>query len=75
MIVIRHAAAGSPLYLSRILPIVVFSSSNLPDDISRAYGLGANSYVVKPTDPERLERMVKALREWWTEFNLTGPTL
>ena len=54
---------------------MVFSSSNLQDDITRAYGLGANSYVVKPTDPERLERMVKALREWWTEFNLTGPTL
>jgi CheY-like chemotaxis protein len=57
------------------LPIVVFSSSNLPEDITRAYSLGANSYVVKPTDPERLERMVRALREWWTEFNLTGPTL
>jgi CheY-like chemotaxis protein len=56
------------------LPVVVFSSSNLHDDITRAYGLGANSYVVKPADPERLERMVKALREWWTEFNLTTPT-
>lgn len=57
------------------VPVVVFSSSNLPDDIARAYALGANSYVVKSTDPARLERMMKALREWWTEFNLTGPTL
>ena len=53
------------------LPVVVFSSSNLPEDITRAYELGANSYVAKPTNPERLERMVKALREWWSEFNLT----
>jgi CheY-like chemotaxis protein len=53
------------------LPIVIFSSSNLQDDISRAYALGANSYVVKPADPERLERFVKALHEWWTEFNIT----
>ena len=57
------------------VPVVVFSSSDLPDDIARAYALGANSYVAKPTDPARLERMVKALREWWTEFNLPGPSL
>lgn len=56
------------------LPIVVFSSSSLQDDITRAYGLGANSYVVKPADPEKLERMIKALREWWTEFNITTST-
>jgi CheY-like chemotaxis protein len=56
------------------LPIVVFSSSNLPADITRAYALGANSYVVKASDPEKLERMVHALHEWWCEFNVTGPS-
>jgi CheY-like chemotaxis protein len=55
------------------LPIVVFSSSNLQEDISKSYALGANSYVVKPTDPLRLERMVKALHEWWCEFNIPTP--
>lgn len=53
------------------LPIVVFSSSNLSADISRAYALGANSYVVKPTQPVRLERMIRTLHEWWVEFNVT----
>ncbi len=53
------------------LPIIVFSSSNLQSDISQAYSLGANSYVVKPTNPERLERMVKTLYEWWIVFNVT----
>lgn len=52
------------------LPIVVFSSSNLADDIARAYALGANSYVIKPSDPERLERMVQHLHAWWIEFNV-----
>src|SRR5262245_29811864 len=41
------------------LPVIVFSSSALRDDISRAYSLGANSYVVKPSDPVLLERLVK----------------
>lgn len=53
------------------LPVVVFSSSALPQDIRHAYALGANSYVVKPTAPERLEAMVKALQEWWAGFNAT----
>jgi CheY-like chemotaxis protein len=57
------------------VPVVVFSSSNLPDDVSRAYDLGANSYVVKPTDPARLEQMVRSLREWWTDFNVTPRAL
>lgn len=55
----------------RHLPIIVFSSSSLPADVERAYALGANSYVVKPDQPENLERMVKALRDWWTQFNIT----
>ncbi|MDF3057158.1 MAG: putative response regulator, CheY [Rariglobus sp.] len=53
------------------LPVVVFSSSALPQDINRAYSLGANSYVVKPTAPDRLECMVKALHDWWAGFNTT----
>jgi CheY-like chemotaxis protein len=57
------------------LPVIVFSSSNLREDVSRAFALGANSYVVKPGNPERLERMVKALHEWWSEFNLAAPPL
>ncbi len=55
------------------LPIVVFSSSNLSHDISRAYALGANSYVIKPSDPEQLERLVRSLHEWWIVFNVTAP--
>jgi CheY-like chemotaxis protein len=53
------------------LPVVVFSSSSIPQDINRAYSLGANSYVVKPTAPDRLESMVHALHEWWGNFNVT----
>lgn len=53
------------------LPAIVFSSSNLPADIAQAYALGANSYLVKAPSAERLERMIKALHEWWSVFNIT----
>ena len=32
----------------RRLPVVIFTSSNRPDDIARAYDAGANGYLVKP---------------------------
>ncbi len=51
-------------------PVVVFSSSALQQDIDQAYALGASSYVVKPTAPDRLEKMVRALSTWWAEFNV-----
>lgn len=54
----------------RRLPVVVFTSSSLGQDVDKAYELGANSYVVKPTGSGRLETMVEALHDWWAEFNV-----
>lgn len=51
------------------LPVVVFSSSSLDEDIERAYALGANSFVTKPTGAGRLEGMVQALHQWWAGYN------
>lgn len=53
------------------VPVVVFSSSNLQEDVSRAYALGANSYAVKPSDPNRFEALVMALQTWWAAFNVS----
>ncbi len=49
----------------RTLPIIVFSSSALPADVEGAYAEGANSYMRKPGEREGLERMVRALRDFW----------
>src|SRR4051812_3913218 len=32
----------------KLLPVTVLTSSNFDRDVDRAYGLGANSYLVKP---------------------------
>jgi PAS domain S-box-containing protein len=50
-------------------PVVVFSSSNNEGDVKKAYDLGCHSYVVKPTDFEKLLHMAKALD---AEFLVTG---
>jgi CheY-like chemotaxis protein len=53
----------------RRLPVLIFSSSNRPDDIARAYDLGANGYLVKPSALGDLRSMVLALRDYWLLHN------
>ncbi len=53
--------------------VIVLSSSSRPEDVAKAYQLGANSYIVKPVDvPERL-RMAKLLQGWWLQLNQFAP--
>ena len=49
----------------RTLPVIVFSSSALPQDVEGAYAEGANSYMRKPGERAGLENMVRALRDFW----------
>jgi CheY-like chemotaxis protein len=55
--------------LAATLPVVVFTSSALSQDVEAAYRLGASSYVVKPSHPGRLHDFVRALTAWWCQFN------
>lgn len=51
------------------LVVVVLTSSNEPSDLSEAYRLGANSYVVKPPTAAQLLDLAKAFKWYWLEFN------
>lgn len=50
-----------------ILPVLVMSSSNLPDDVERAYALGASSFFMKPSTFEDLQKMTKSIHEYWVQ--------
>jgi CheY-like chemotaxis protein len=69
--VLRWRQEKNPAFAG--VPVVVFSSSDLADDVARAYALGANSYVVKPSDPLKLERFVGMMQMWWAGLNVTAP--
>jgi CheY-like chemotaxis protein len=47
------------------LAVVIFSSSNKPEDQERARELGANDYVVKPVDLGRTTGALHGLYERW----------
>ncbi len=59
---------------SRML-VVVFSSSFDPEDVSLAYTLGANSYLVKPHNSEEFITTVRRMEKYWQELNIppAGP--
>jgi CheY-like chemotaxis protein len=51
----------------RQLPIVIFSASADPGTIADCYREGASGYLVKPLEFERLERQMRALKEYWLD--------
>jgi CheY-like chemotaxis protein len=59
----------------RRLPVVVLTSSDEPSDITAAYDLGANSYIVKPRGLAELGEVARRLREYWLELNAAPPEL
>lgn len=50
---------------TQFLPVVVFTTSSDRDDVSRAYALGASSYVVKPGSFAELRRTLRIIVEYW----------
>lgn len=52
---------------------MVLTSSEQDIDIQRAYALGANSYLGKPPDAEKLQETVRRIKEYWMELNQLGP--
>ena len=49
----------------RSIPVIVFTSSNAPRDVARAYALHANCYLVKPPDLAGIERVVSQVNDFW----------
>ncbi len=51
------------------IPVVALTSSREMADINRAYELGVNSYLVKPSSADDLLKMVTALAQYWLTLN------
>jgi len=49
----------------RLIPVVVMSSSDSPEEVMRAYTLGANSYLIKPVNWEEFRERIKILATYW----------
>ena len=58
---------------TKIVPVVVLTSSKLEDDILASYQSGANSYVRKPVKFAEFADAVKALGVFWLLLNEPAP--
>ncbi|MBK7237757.1 MAG: response regulator [Sterolibacteriaceae bacterium] len=54
---------------TRLLPVVILTTSKEQRDIFEAYSLGANSYIRKPVDFEKFIHAVGQLALYWLSLN------
>ena len=60
----RHNGSGG----LKLLPVIIMSSSSIQEDVDRAYQLGVNAYLVKPTAFDELVETLKTTTDFWKDF-------
>ena len=51
------------------LTVLMLTASGSEADVVEAYRLGANAFLIKPSEANRLEEMVKAIKDFWLTCN------
>jgi CheY-like chemotaxis protein len=62
--VLREIRANSG---TRLLPVIILSSSNAARDVRKAYGEHANGYIKKPRDLDGIYKAIDSLKTFWFE--------
>jgi two-component system response regulator len=55
---------------TKLVPIVIFTSSDEEQDIQRSYALGANSYIRKPIDFNHYSEAIRQTVTYWLRLNI-----
>jgi len=55
-------------------PVIIFTSSDHPEDINRCYELGANAYIAKPTGLPNLVSAMTSIIDFWGSCKFPNST-
>ena len=53
----------------RTIPVVILTTSEAEQDVARAYGYHANSYLIKPVDFTQFVHLIEELGFYWLAWN------
>jgi two-component system response regulator len=59
---------------TKLLPVIVLTSSKEEQDVKKAYALGANSYIRKPVDFKKFTDVTQQIGLYWIGLNEPPPT-
>ncbi|GJD94683.1 response regulator [Methylobacterium iners] len=59
----------------RRIPVVILTSSRENSDLRQAYDLGANSFLVKPSQPQALHSLIEQVNGYWLGHNEVAPLM
>ena len=54
---------------TKLIPVIILTSSMEEWDIKKAYSLGANSYIRKPVDFKKFSDVAQQMGLYWTSLN------
>jgi len=60
---------------TKLLPVIILTSSKEEEDIARGYSLGANAYVRKPVDFAEFVTAAQAVGLFWLLLNEPAPAI
>ena len=52
----------------KVIPVVMLTSSRTDEEVLKSYGLGANCFLQKPLDPDKLTQVIRNFESFWLKL-------